>query len=209
MPEHNGRFYEITIGRRLRVGDQATFEMAGTELAATFDEINAAADQSAQNAMSGSTVIAATVETYESSVITQGGIIKTEILIDITGAKSTTTDLDIIGDTGACHFGQITAAVNGAIQFGQMTCLEVPATGADDIDVYMASVATGAYDADVSGLTNAASLITKGGAWAAGGAATPFTSAVTADYYLYLACGEAGTVGTYTAGKFLIELWGI
>lgn len=178
---------------------------------ATAAEINDVTDVSAQDKMAPSTVVDATVESYVSSVRTVGNMIKTEILIDLTGAKSTTTDLDIIGDTGACHFGQITTAINGAIVCGQMTCLEVPATGADDIDLYMASVGTGAYDADASGLTNAAALITKGGAWTVTppSAGTAFASPVTANYYLYLACGEAGTVGTYTAGKFLIELWGI
>jgi hypothetical protein len=29
-----------------------------------------------------------------------------------------------------------------------------------------------------------------------------------ADQYLYLTCGAAGTVGTYSAGKFLLELFG-
>lgn len=161
--------------------------------------------------MAPSTVIAALIEQYDSVVRREGPFIKTEILIDITGAKSTTTDKDIIGNTGVCHFGQITTAINGTIRCGQVTCLEVPATGADDIDFYMASAADGAYDADGSALANAASLITKGGAWALGapGAATVMTAAVTADYYLYLLCGEAGTVGTYTAGKFLIELWGV
>jgi hypothetical protein len=164
---------------------------------------------SAQDLMAPSSVIAATIEQYDSSVRRIGNFIKTEILIDLTGAASVATDKDIIGATGVCHFGQITAAVNGAIRCGQMTCLEVPVGGADDIDLYMASVGTGAYDADGSGLTNAASLITKGGAWALGspGAATAMTAAVTANYYLYLLSGEA-VAGTYTAGKFLIELWG-
>lgn len=160
--------------------------------------------------MAPSSVIAALIEQYDSKVYRVGNFIKTEILIDLTGAKSTTTDKDIIGNTGVCHFGQITTAINGAIRCGQVTCLEVPAGGADDIDFYMASVGTGAYDADGSALTNAASLITKGGAWALGspGAATAMTAAITADYYLYLLSGEAGTAATYTAGKFLIELWG-
>jgi len=160
--------------------------------------------------MAPSTVIAATVEQYDSFVRREGAFIKTEILIDLTGAASVATDKDIIGDTGVCHFGQITTAINGAIVCGQVTCLEVPATGADDIDFYMASVGTGEYNADGSGLANAASLITKGGAWAlsAPGAATAMTDPVTANYYLYLLSGEA-TAGTYTAGKFLIELWGL
>jgi len=160
--------------------------------------------------MAPSSVIDALIEQYASRVFRDGHFIKTEILIDITGAKSVATDKDVIGDTGVCHFGQITTAINGAIVCGQVTCLEVPATGADDIDFYMASVGTGAYDADGSGLTNAASLITKGGAWTIGspGAATAMTAAITADYYLYLLSGEAAA-GTYTAGKFLIELWGL
>lgn len=160
--------------------------------------------------MAPSSVIAALIEQYDSRVYRQGHFIKTEILIDITGAKSVATDKDIIGDTGVCHFGQITTAINGVIRCGQVTCLEVPATGADDIDFYMSSVGTGAYDADGSGLANAASLITKGGAWALGspGAATAMTAPITADYYLYLLSGEAAA-GTYSAGKFLIELWGV
>jgi hypothetical protein len=160
--------------------------------------------------MAPSSVIDALIEQYVSLVRREGHFIKTEILIDLTGAKSVATDKDIIGNTGICHFGQITAAINGAIRCGQVTCLEVPAGGADDIDFYMASAANGAYDADGSALANAASLITKGGAWALGapGAATAITAAITADYYLYLLSGEAAA-GTYSAGKFLIELWGV
>lgn len=188
----------------------ATLTLGATALTATGAEINDALDVSAQDKMAPSTVIDATVEQYVSSVRRVGNLIKTEILIDLTGAKSVATDKDIIGDTGACHFGQITTAINGAIVCGQMTCLEVPIGGADDIDLYMASVGTGAYDADGSGLANAVSLITKGGAWAlsAPGAATAFSAPVTANYYLYLLSGEAAA-GTYTAGKFLIELWGL
>lgn len=33
-------------------------------------------------------------------------------------------------------------------------------------------------------------------------------AASAADKYLYLTGGEGGTAGTYTAGKFLIELYG-
>jgi hypothetical protein len=174
---------------------------------ATAAELNAAADVSAQDVMAGSTVIEATVETYVSKVVKQGGIIKTEILVDLTGAKSTTTENDIIGDTGACHFGQITTAINGVIQAGKVSCLELPAGGVTDIDFAQASVATGAYDADVTGLTNYGSLIASGGAWALG--TEKYLDTITANYYLYLASGAAGTAAPYTAGKFLIELWGI
>ena len=161
--------------------------------------------------MAPSTVMDALI-TYTSSVVTDilTGVIHTKIYLDITGAKSSTTDLDIIGDTGVCYIGQITAAVNGTLTAGQVTCLEAPATGVTDIDLYSATEGTGAYDAGVAALTETA-LVTKGGAWAAAGsaAATAMTSVPAADEYLYLTCGAAGTVGTYTAGKFLIEFWGV
>ena len=190
--------------------DTVLLKINGTQVTATAAELNAL-DSSANDVMSPSTVMAATLADYSSSVTTDPltGVIVTKIYFDLTGAKSTTTDLDIIGDTGACHLGQITAAVNGTITAGSVTCLETPATGADDIDFYTASVATGAYDADASGLTNAAALLTKGGAWAAGTTPSAMTGLPSADYYIYVANGEAGTVGTYTAGKFLIELWGV
>lgn len=190
--------------------DVDQLSIAGTQVTATAAEINDALDISAQDKMAPSSVIDALIEQYVSSVRRVGNLIKTEILIDLTGAKSVATDKDIIGNTGVCHFGQITTAINGTIVCGQVTCLEVPAGGADDIDFYMASAGNGAYDADGSGLANAASLITKGGAWALGapGAATAMTAAIPANYYLYLLSGEAAA-GTYTAGKFLIELWGL
>jgi len=160
------------------------------------------------DAMSASTVMAATLAAYNVTTVRTGNIIKTTMYIDLTGAKSTTTDNDIIGDTGACHIGQITAAVNGAIFAGQVGCAEVPATGADDINLAAASVATGAYDADVTGLANAQAIMTAGGPHAIG-TVKPFTVLPTAGYYLYLSCGEAGTVGTYDAGILIIEMWGL
>lgn len=181
-------------------------------ITATAAEVNAQLDASALDTMAPSTVMDATV-TYASKVTTDPttGVIHTQIYVDLTGAKSTTTLNDIIGDTGACHIGQITAAINGAIFDGRMTCLEVPAGGVTDIDLSEASVDTGAYDADVSALTNYGALLSKGGAWTAAApfAGTDLTGLPTADYYLYLSSGVAGTADTYTAGKFLIEFWGI
>ena len=144
---------------------------------------------------------------YKSAVSREGGIIKTSILIDITDLQSSTTDLDIIGQgSSAAHIGQITAAQNGTILAVRMTCLEVPATGADDIDLYAATVGTGVFDDGIAALTETA-LITSGGAWASG-TVKGSTDVPAANTYLYLVNGEAAVVGTYTAGKFLIELFG-
>ena len=87
-----------------------------------------------------------------------------------------------------------------------MTCLEVPATAQADIDLNMSSAGTGVEDAAVTSLANHSALITAGGAWTAGVQKT--FAAVTADYYLYLSVGAGGTANTYSAGIFLIELWG-
>lgn len=174
---------------------------------ATAAEINGAADLSAQSSqMAAGSGFAGTGTVYKSSVVKQGDFIKTTIFIDLTGTKSKDTDLDIIGNTGAgAYIGQVTAAVNGTVVLGKLTCLEVPTTGADDIDLYSATEATGAYDGAVGGLTETA-LVTSGGAWAVG--TSKFFSTVAANQYLYLTSGEA-VAGTYDAGMLMLELWGI
>ena len=140
-------------------------------------------------------------------MVISGEIFKTSILLDLTGLGSSTTDLDIIGTgTEAAYLAQITAAINGTILSGRMTCLEVPVGGADDIDLYSAVEATGAFDDGVAALDETA-LVTAAGAWTLG--LTKALGAIpAADEYLYLTGGEAGTAAAYTAGKFLIELDG-
>lgn len=143
---------------------------------------------------------------YRSAVEQVGDIIKTNILIDLTGAASSTTDLDIIGTSGVSHIGQVTQEVMGTVLGGRMTCLEVPTGGADDIDLYIATEGTGEFDGAIADLVETA-LITKGGAWALG-ASVSFTG-IANDKYIYLTGGEAGTAATYTAGRFLIELFSV
>lgn len=144
---------------------------------------------------------------FKSSVQRVGDIIRTSILIDLTGLGASTTDLDIIGTgASAAYLGQVTAARNGTIFAGRMTCLEVPASAADDVDLYAATEATGVFDGGIAALTETA-LVTSGGAWTLGGMKA-FSGLPAADQYLYLTGGEAAANGTYTAGKFLIELDG-
>jgi len=178
-------------------------------LNATFSEINQIADQSVQaSAMAPSSVMAALLESYKVSVSRTGDIIKTVIAIDLTNAKSTTIDLDVIGNTGACHIGQITTAVNGVIYKGKVSCGEAPTGGVTDIDIYSSTAATGAYDADASALAGAVAILTSGGAHAVA-THKPLTAMPAANAYLYLASGAGGTAGTYTAGRLFIELWGV
>jgi hypothetical protein len=137
----------------------------------------------------------------------QGKYRLTRIFINLTGLGTSTTDLDVIGKAGgAAYLTQIKAAAHGAPCWGRMICLETPATGADDIDLYSATVGTAVFDDGIAALTETAH-VTSGAAWVAG-VQKPFTLAIPADNYLYLVNGEAGTVGDYTAGKFLIEIEG-
>ena len=124
---------------------------------------------------------------YRSSVIRSGGIITTQILIDLTGLASSGSG-DIIGKaaTANSHIGQITAAVNGTVLGGKLTCLEAPAGGDPDINLWYADEATGTEDAAITGLTNQTQLMNNGDLTAA--SIDYFTAGAVpaADKYLYL-----------------------
>jgi len=145
----------------------------------------------------------------KTSVTREGDLRVTRILVDLTGLSSSTTDLDVIGQgTSAAYLTQITAALNGTIVGGTMTCLEVPAGGVTDIDLYVATVATGKFDDAVTGLTGNAAVVTSGGAWTLAAIKGTAPDAVVANGYLYLTGGAAGTAAAYTAGRLLITLFG-
>ena len=173
-------------------------------------ELNTTCDQSVQQLTAGAGITDGTGTLHHSSIEKVGGIFKTTLFVDMTDLQSSTTDLDIIGTgVGDAYLGQITAALNGTIFKGQVTWIETPATGVTDIIFYSVDESTGAFDDGVAALTNDTVLYDKTSA-AAGAVATPFplTSLPTANQYLYLVNGAAGTVGTYTAGQFVLELWG-
>lgn len=150
-----------------------------------------------------------TAESYKAGISRNGGVIVTTIVLDLTTLVGSATDLDIIGETGGaadCHWGQITTAKSGTLVGGKVTCLEVPAGGSADIDFYSATVSTGAQDVDITSLTETV-LVTAGGAWTSG-ATKGMTGLPPANDYLYIVNGAASG-GTFTAGKFLIELYGV
>ena len=156
----------------------------------------------------GTGITTGTGTIYASSAIKSGGMYITKILMDLTGLASSGS-ADIIGkdSTANCHIGQITAAVSGTLLGGQITCLEVPAGGDPDIDLWYADEATGTEDAAISGLTNQVQ-VTNGGDHTLGGVDAFLAGVVpAADKYLYLVSGAA-TNADYTAGRLLIEMWG-
>lgn len=145
---------------------------------------------------------------FKSGTQLNGGIYRTTLMLDLTGTASSTTDLDIIGSgTSAAYIAKLTAAEVGATILAiSMQCLEAPAGGVTDIDLYSATEGTGKFDDAVTGLTETA-LISAGGAWT-NGATKGATVCPAATEYLYLTGGAGGTAATYTAGKFIITIYG-
>ena len=161
------------------------------------------------NTMSAGTgITTGTGTVYAGSAVKVGGIYSTSILIDLTGLASSGSG-DIIGKAGTANsnIGQITAANNGTILTGQLSCYEAPAGGDPDIDLWYADEATGTEDAAITGLTNQTQLMNNGDLTAA--SIDYFTAGVVpaADKYLYLVTGAA-TNADYTAGRILLEMWG-
>ena len=145
----------------------------------------------------------------EHRVTKVGGLFKTEILLDLTGLNDGDTAADVIGkdgDTANCHIGQITAAVNGTIIAGRITCLETPGTAHADVDIWRADEGTLAQDTAISAGTNQAQLI-QAATWAANDVIV-MSALPAADSYLYLVTGTQGADADYTAGILVIELWG-
>ncbi|MEA2066547.1 MAG: hypothetical protein U9O65_05555 [Thermotogota bacterium] len=197
-------------GNLFQTGTQVT--ATATELnlidgvTSTTDELNQATDNSVQAAkVTPSSVITASAESIQTSVIRTGDIIKTTMVIDLTGLMSVGVGGDIIGKAGICYIGRVTTAINGVIFAGQVGCKIVPTTGDPDIDLYSATEATGAYDGAISDLTETA-LMTAGASHAIG-TVKPFTALPAANGYLYLTTGGT-TAGTYDAGTIIIEMWG-
>ena len=181
----------------------------GIDKKSTLAEVKTYVLDSSAQVLSAGVGFAGTGTVYKSSIEKNGDIYKTTIFVDLTGAASSTTDLDIIGTSGVSHIGQITAALNGTLFYGQITCLETPAGGVDDIDVYSATEGTGAFDVGIDTLVEVI-MLTSGAGWAAA-PQTPvaFTALPVANKYMYLTCGAGSVPGTYTAGQFMIELWGV
>ena len=145
------------------------------------------------------------VNRLKSDVSTNVNIVKTSIMIDLTGLKDGGTAGDIIGEdgSGVAFIGQVTTANQGTVFGVTMTCLETPAGGSTDIDLYSATEGTGVNDTAIGDLTE--TQIINAGAASAGTMVAG--GDIAADQYLYLVSQGTGDA-TYTAGRFLIEVVG-
>mgnify|MGYP005636844483 FL=1 len=144
------------------------------------------------------------VERFKSDVDTNVNLVKTTIMLDLTGLQSTAAG-DIIGKNGSggAYLGQVTTANSGVVFGVTMECFEAPAGGDPDIDLYSATEATGVEDSPISDLTE--TLIINAGDAAVGTRVAGGT--IVADQYLYLVAGST-TDAAYTAGRLVITILG-
>ena len=145
------------------------------------------------------------VNRLKSDVATNVNIVKTTIMIDLTGLKDGGTAGDIIGKdgSGVAFIGKVTTANQGTVFGVTMTCLETPAGGSTDIDLFSATEGTGVNDTAIGDLTE--TQIINAGAASAGTVVAG--GDIAADQFLYLVSQGTGDA-TYPAGRFLIEITG-
>ena len=145
------------------------------------------------------------VNRLKSDVATNVNIVKTTIMIDLTGLKDGGTAGDIIGKdgSGVAFIGKVTTANQGTVFGVTMTCLETPAGGSTDIDLFSATEGTGGNDTAIGEMTE--TQIINAGAASAGTVVAG--GDIAADQFLYLVSQGTGDA-TYTAGRFLIEITG-
>ena len=144
------------------------------------------------------------VERFKSDTTTNVNLVKTTLMIDLTGLASSGAN-DIIGKagTGVAYIGRVTTANTGVVFGVTMECFETPAGGDPDIDLYSATEATGVEDSAIGDLTE--TQIINSGDLAAGSRVAG--GGIVADQYLYLVAGSA-TNADYTAGRLLITIHG-
>jgi len=145
------------------------------------------------------------VERFKSDTDTNVNIVKTTLMIDLTGLASSAAG-DIIGQagTGVAYIGRVTTEDTGTVFGVTIECYEAPAGGDPDIDLYSATEATGVEDTAITALTE--TLIINSGDFTAGSRVAG--GGIVADQYLYLVAG-ATTDAVYTAGRIVITIHGI
>ena len=130
--------------------------------------------------------------------------IYTTIVLDVTGLRSDANDrvIGASGNTSPAYLTKIADAANGNLFCGKVTCLETPTA---DLELFT-STAIDAKEGDTaSGLAAYDSLCVKG-TWAAGDIQEFDNTAIPVNGEVIYLEGAATT--DFTAGKFIIEMWG-
>lgn len=162
-----------------------------------------------ENVAPGTGISAVTNAVCVGAVTKVGGLFRTEILVDLTDLVGGGTINDIVGGASGAvnsHIGQITAAKNGTIVAGTIYGHELPAGGDPDIEIYSTSDGTLAQNYLITDETGETQLFNAGDMSAT--SVVNLTAWPTADDYLYIVAATA-TDDVYTAGRFVLVLWGI
>lgn len=181
--------------------NQATYDNPTIKLGSRVVS-NVAAAQSAGDA---SPIRSSNVGEFNSEIITT---LFVDLATASVQASSFDTDLDAIGisgETTPCYITRLVNSVNGYVYKGELICVETPAGGDTHVGVYSSDDNT---IAPGGSLSSESELITP--AAQAFGNVTEFslTTGITDNDYLYLAQGNTQAEAQYTAGKFLIRLYG-
>lgn len=174
-----------------------------------------------------------------STLLRQGSEVVTEIVLDLgsslTGSleavKTIATDGLVIGVSsssgthGPANLTTLATATNGHLIAIDMICLETPSGSAavsTDIDLVAHATSTLTYGGNVATGSSGTILINASGSWTQGSFKS-WTTLPGSNIYalnasgnvpgdtvtLYLAHGGSGAAGSYSAGKYVIRLYGI
>lgn len=140
----------------------------------------------------------------------EDGVIITQIKFDLTGLGCVGTAADdAIGlvSGGVAYIGQYTTAAYGIAFRATLSCIEAAAGSAtitQDIDIIANASAAIEYDGALS-----TSRVINGATLVAGQTLINNVPAMTADDYLYIAEADtAGTTGVYSAGQYILTIYG-
>ena len=146
-----------------------------------------------------------TAATPTTSRRSENGVIITQTKIDLTGLTSVATANDVIGLSGGgvAFIGKNDVAVNGVIFKVELSCLETPVGGDNDVNVVANASDTLEYDGagGTSYLANAGDLVI-------GQTIQNLTPGLTADDSFYLTAGTGDTAAIYTAGMYVLTTYG-
>lgn len=136
---------------------------------------------------------------------TDRGVIVTQTTFDLTGLASVATANDVIGLSagGAAYIGRNVVATNGVIFKVELSCIETPAGGDNDVNVVANSSAALAYDG-AGGTT----YLSNSGDLLAGQTIQNLLPALTEGDYYYLTAGTGDTAAAYTAGMYVLTTYG-
>ena len=201
--------FPLRVGDTIEVRRSVTGVPIQTMVVATVAAgVATASSQGGQTFTPGVGISNGTGTVFRTAVVSHGGFIVTRLMIDLTGLNSGGAAGDIIGvnGAGAAFLTQWTTAINGTFFGGYMRCLEAPAGGDTDFDLYAATEATGVEDVDIASLTE--TQVINSGVQALGTLSPAIPDTIAANAYLYLV-GQGVANATYTAGRAMIKLYGI